>query len=142
MGADFKQLTEFTKKIEQLNDQQKEEFLESCCKELAARLLAKVIKRTPSDSGTLRRGWTGGKSQNASAYANSLNIIKMGNKYRIDITNPIEYASYVEYGHRTSNHQGWVNGHFMLTISEQELNSMSDAILQKKLNKFMKDVFT
>ena len=142
MGADFKQLTEFTKKIEQLNDQQKEEFLESCCKELAARLLAKVIKRTPSDSGTLRRGWTGGQSQNASAYANSLNIIKMGNKYRIDITNPIEYASYVEYGHRTSNHQGWVNGHFMLTISEQELNSMSDAILQKKLNKFMKDVFT
>ena len=142
MGADFKQLTEFTKKIEQLNDQQKEEFLESCCKELAARLLAKVIKRTPSDSGTLRRGWTGGKSQNASAYANSLNIIKMGNKYRIDITNPIEYASYVEYGHRTSNHQGWVNGHFMLTISEQELNSMSDAILLKRLNKFMKDVFT
>ena len=142
MGADFKQLTEFTKKIEKLNDQQKEEFLESCCKELAARLLAKVIKRTPSDSGTLRRGWTGGRSQNASAYANSLNIIKMGNKYRIDITNPIEYASYVEYGHRTSNHQGWVNGHFMLTISEQELNSMSDAILLKKLNKFMKDVFT
>ena len=142
MGADFKQLTEFTKKIEQLNDQQKEEFLESCCKELAARLLAKVIKRTPSDSGTLRRGWTGGQTQNASSYANSLNIIKMGNKYRIDITNPIEYASYVEYGHRTSNHQGWVNGHFMLTISEQELNSMSDAILQKKLNKFMKDVFT
>ena len=142
MGADFKQLTEFTKKIEKLNDQQKEVFLESCCKELAARLLAKVIKRTPSDSGTLRRGWTGGQSQNASAYANSLNIIKMGNKYRIDITNPIEYASYVEYGHRTSNHQGWVNGHFMLTISEQELNSMSDAILQKKLNKFMKDVFT
>lgn len=142
MGADFKQLTEFTKKIEQLNDQQKEEFLESCCKELAARLLAKVIKRTPSDSGTLRRGWTGGRSQNASAYANSLNIIKMGNKYRIDITNPIEYASYVEYGHRTSNHQGWVNGHFMMTISEQELNSISDAILQKKLNKFMKDVFT
>ena len=105
-------------------------------------LLAKVIKRTPSDSGTLRRGWTGGKSQNASAYANSLNIIKMGNKYRIDITNPIEYASYVEYGHRTRDHKGWVNGHHMLTISEQELNSMTDAILQKKLNKFMKDVFT
>ena len=141
MSANFKQLTEFTKNIEKLNDQQKEEFLESCCKELAARLLAKVIKRTPSDSGTLRRGWTAGKNQNATAYANSLNVTKVGNKYKIDITNPVEYASYIEYGHRTSNHQGWVNGHFMLTISEQELNSMSDAILQKKLNKFMKDVF-
>lgn len=142
MGADFKQLTEFTKNIEKLNDQQKEEFLESCCKELAARLLAKVVKRTPSDSGTLRRGWTGGRNQNATAYANSLNVTKVGSRYKIDITNPVEYASYIEYGHRTSNHQGWVNGHFMLTISEQELNSISDAILQKKLNKFMKDVFT
>ena len=141
MGADYKQLAEFTKKIERLNSEQKEEFLESCCKELAARLLAKVIKRTPSDSGTLRRGWTGGKSQNASAYANSLNITKVGSNYKIDITNPIEYASYIEYGHRTANHEGWVPGKFMLTISEAELNSMSDAILQKKLNKFMKDVF-
>lgn len=142
MGADFKQLTEFTKNIEKLNDQQKEEFLESCCKELAARLLAKVVKRTPSDSGTLRRGWTGGRNQNATAYANSLNVTKVGSRYKIDITNPVEYASYLEYGHRDKSHTGWVNGHFMLTISEQELNSIRDAILQKKLNKFMKDVFT
>lgn len=142
MGADFKQLTEFTRNLEKLNDQQKEQFLESCCKELAARLLVKVIKRTPSDSGTLRRGWTAGTNQNATAYANSLNVTKIGNKYKIDITNPVEYASYVEYGHRTANHTGWVDGKFMLTISEQELNNMSDAILQKKLKKFMKDVFT
>ena len=32
MSANYKQLTEFQKKIEQLNNQQKEEFLESCCK--------------------------------------------------------------------------------------------------------------
>ena len=147
MSADFKELTKFTEKIEKLNDQQKEEFLESCCKELAARLLAKVIKnsgpeRFKNSTGTFRRGWTGGKNQNAAAYANSLNVTKIGNRYKIDITNPVEYASYIEYGHRTANHKGWVNGHFILTIAEQELNSMSDAILQKKLQKFMKDVFT
>lgn len=141
MSANFKQLVEFQKKIEKLNDTQKEEFLQACCKELAARLLAKIIKRTPSDSGTLRRGWTAGKNQNATAYANSLSIKRVGNKYHIDITNPIEYASYVEYGHRTRNHKEWVQGHFMLTISETELNNMSDKILQAKLNKFMKDVF-
>lgn len=141
MSANYKQLADFTKKIEKLNNQQKEEFLEACCKELAARLLAKVIKRTPADSGTLRRGWTGGRKQNASAYADSISVEKIGNKYHIDITNPVEYASYVEYGHRTRNHKNWVEGHHMLTISEAELNSMSDAILQKKLNKFMKDVF-
>lgn len=182
MSANYKQLADFTKKIEKLNNQQKEEFLESCCKELAARLLAKVIKRTPvgdyskevtvvakrdskkhkkgetytkkvstKSGGTLRRGWTAktqeeaassnGKGKNASEYANSLEIKKIGDKFHIDITNPVEYASYVEYGHRTKNHGGWVEGHHMLTISEAELNSMSDAILQKKLNKFMKDVF-
>ena len=48
--------------------------MEACAKELAARLLAKVIKRTPVGQypsgsgkvgGTLRRGWTAGKNQNA-----------------------------------------------------------------------------
>lgn len=144
MSADYRQLTEFQKKLEKLNNEQKEEFLESCCKELAARLLAKVIKRTDgfkNSTGNLRRGWTAGKNQNATAYANSLKVQKIGNKYHIDIINPVEYASYVEYGHRTKDHKGWVEGHHMLAISEAELNSMSDAILQKKLNKFMKDVF-
>lgn len=141
MSANYKQLADFAKKIEKLNNQQKEDFLEACCKELAARLLAKVIKRTPLDSGTLRRGWTGGRNQNASAYVDSISVEKIGNKYHIDITNPVEYAAYVEYGHRTRDHKGWVEGHHMLTISEAELNSMSDAILQKKLNKFIKDVF-
>ena len=89
----------------------------------------------------MRRGWTAGTNQNARAYANSLGVRKVGNKYQIDITNPIEYASYVEYGHRTKNHTGWVEGHHMLTISEAELNSVSDAILRKKLNKFIRDVF-
>ena len=141
MGANYKQLTKFADNINKLNNQQKQQFLEACCKELAARLLAKVIKRTPSETGELRRGWTGGTKQGATQYANSLNIQKVGNTYRIDITNPVEYASYVEYGHRTKDHQGWVQGKFMLTISEAELNNASDAILQKKLNKFMKEVF-
>ena len=191
MSADYKQLTDFTDKIEKLNNEQRDKFLEDCCKELAARLLAKVIKRTPVGSkpklegpktvkvqgasgksktfltaeaariqqhwgdyhgGTLRRGWTGGQNAKAVDYANSLDITKLGGKYSIAITNPVEYASYVEYGHRQnvgryvpalgkSLKQGWVQGKFMLTISEGELNNVSDAILRKKLNKLMKEVF-
>ena len=141
MGADYRQLAKFQKDIEKLNSQQKDEFLQACAKELAARLLRKVIKRTPSSSGYLRRGWTGGVNQNAASYANSLSITHVGNKYQIDVINPVEYASYVEYGHRTRNHKGWVDGKFMLTISETELNNSSDKILQAKLNKFMKEVF-
>ncbi len=139
MGVDYKQLTKWQQNLEKLTDEQIDEFIRACCKELAARLLRKVIKRTPSKSGTLRKGWTAGKS--ASAYVDSLNITKSGNNYHIDVINPVEYASYVEYGHRTKSHKGWVQGRFMLTISEQELNSSSDKILQAKLNKYMKDVF-
>lgn len=46
MSVKYKELEDFTRKIEDLNKQQKEEFMKACCKELAARLLKKVIKRT------------------------------------------------------------------------------------------------
>ena len=158
MSANYKQLLDFTKQIEKLNNEQKDEFLESCCKELAARLLAKVVHKTPVGTGeytdkngvkhttpgyvggTLRRGWTAGENQNAVAYANSLEVKKVGNTYHIDIINPVEYASYVEYGHRTRS-GGWTPGHFMLTISEQEIRNSQQAILQKKLNQYIKQAF-
>lgn len=139
MAMDFKQLTKWRENLEKLNEEQRDVFIQACCKELAARLLAKVVKRTPSKSGTLRKGWTAGTS--ASAYVNSLKVHHYDDTYVIEIINPIEYASYVEYGHRTKNHKGWVQGRFMLTISEQEINNSTDKILQAKLNKFMKDVF-
>lgn len=148
-GVNYKQLQKFAKDIEQLNSTQKDKFLEQCCKELAARLLAKVIKRTPvgvydngKTGGTLRRGWTGSKKGNASQYVESLKVNHFGDTYVIEITNPVDYASYVEYGHRTANHQGWVDGKFMLTISETEIKQSSPKILQNKLNKYLKEVFS
>lgn len=122
-------------------------FIESCAKELAARLLAKVIKRTPVGvytnrvGGTLRRGWTANKSQAASAYVNNLKVNHFGDQFVIEIVNPVEYASYVEYGHRTRNHKGWVEGKFMLTISSQELQQATPGILEKKLQKKLGEVF-
>ena len=124
-NVDFRELQEFRRKMEaSLNDDQINDFIESCAKELAARLLAKVIKRTPvgqypastgKKGGTLRRGWTGGKTQGGKAYADSLRVNHYGNTYVIEVVNPVEYASYVEFGHRTRNHEGWVEGKFMLT---------------------------
>lgn len=55
----------------------------------------------------------------------------------IEIINPVEYASYVEFGHRTANHTGWVPGRFMMTISEQEMQNIAPALLERKINKFM-----
>lgn len=172
---DFDELQKLKEQIEKLGDpEQTNQFLTSCAKELAARLLAKTIKRTPvgdysrevkvtakRDSknhkkgdvytkrvnrsgkvgGTLRRGWTAGQHTDAYSYANSLNVNKVGNDYVIEIINPVEYASYVEFGHRTRNHRGWVEGQFMLTISEDEIRKSAPRILEKKLETYLKECF-
>ena len=148
---DYDELQKLKEQITKYGDPtQMDQFLTSCAKELAARLLTKVIKRTPvgqypagsgKTGGTLRRGWTGGSNSNATAYANSLTVDKVGSNYVIEIINPVEYASYVEFGHRTRNHKGWVEGHFMLTISEDEIRRSAPQILEKKLNKYLKECF-
>lgn len=149
---DYDELRRLKEQVEKFGDETEvDRFLKSCAKELAARLLAKVIKRTPvgqypsgsaKTGGTLRRGWTGGNGSNAKAYANSLQVNKVGSDYVIEIINPVEYASYVEFGHRTRNHRGWVEGQFMLTISEDEIRNSAPKILEKKLNDYLKGCFS
>ena len=145
-NVDYRALKEFQKKLEKLETMQRE-FCEAAAKELAARLLRKVIQRTPVGQypegsgmvgGTLRRGWTGNTNRGAS-YAQSLPVRREGNNYVIDIINPVEYASYVEYGHRTRGHKGWVQGRFMLTVSVDEIQSAAPKILEKKFAKWLGD---
>lgn len=143
--VDYKQFEEFQKKLEKMAQADMQKFCEDAAKELAARLLRKVIKRTPvgqypagsgMTGGTLRRGWTSGSNKGA-AYAQSLPIKRLGNTYVIDIINPVDYASYVEFGHRTRGHKGWVKGRFMLTKSELEMDAAAPGILEKKLMQFL-----
>lgn len=150
-SCNFDKLKDLKSKIDNLEQKKVEEFMKACAKELAARLLAKAIKRTPVGQypsgsgkvgGTLRRGWTAGKNQNATAYAKSLQIQHIGDAYKIEITNPVEYASYVEFGHRTKNHKGWVEGKFMMTISEQEIQTIAPKVLENKLKKLLGECFT
>lgn len=134
---DYKEFKEFNKKIKQMSEKEViNQFIESSAKELAARLLSKVKKRTPVGQypsgsgkvgGTLRRGWIIGE------------VKYEGNDCIIEVINPLEYSSYVEFGHRTRDYKGWVTGKFMLTISEQEIEKMTPAILEKKLIKFLQN---
>ena len=146
-----RELEDFRKNLQKsLSNTQLDLFIESCAKELAARLLAKVIKRTPvgqypketgKKGGTLRRGWTGGKSQGATAYAGNLKVHHYGGAYVIEVTNPVEYASYVEFGHRTRGGEGWVKGKFMLSIPEEEIQRNAPKILENKLKKKLGECF-
>lgn len=163
--VDYSELESLYEKFEKLDDLQIFEFYEAAAKELAARLLSLVIPRTPvgdysgledgynkKQGGTLRRGWTGGKDTTAQSYAQSLDVNKVGKTYLIEIINPVDYAMYVEFGHRQQPGRyvpalgaklkaGWVEGRFMLTISEDELRQATPKILEKKINTLFKDVF-
>lgn len=136
----FKELEKSLTKIQKDVD----DFIVSLSKEVAARLLSKVISRTPVGQykkgsgkvgGTLRRGWTAGKKR--ADFIEGIQVDKRGDTYEVVIKNSVEYASYVEFGHRTRNHKGWVPGKFMLTISEQELEGDLERIIQNKLQKFI-----
>lgn len=91
--------------------------------------------------GTLRRGWTIG------------DITRKPNGYEVEIINPVEYASYVEFGHRQRPGRyvpqigkkltsAWSPGKRMMTFTEQEIQSMAPAMIQKKFEKFLREVMS
>lgn len=200
-GFDVRELEKFRDNLVEFENKL-DVFISDCAKELAARLLREVIKRTPLGKkpkinktisvkgkhgsgstyevgggqikrrsfknnrtfltaqaiywsgyvgGTLRRGWTSkteseaesrGSSVDPVTYASTLPIVRSGNLFRIVIVNPVEYASYVEYGHRQTPgryvpalgkrlKEGWVPGKFMLTISAEEIQRKSSQIIEK-----------
>lgn len=180
--VNLSELKKLQKKLNKVQEEQLNAFVEACARELAARLLAKVIKRTPvgdyskeveytakrgsnkhkkgdvytkrinpdgKRGGTLRRGWTaetgsgseGIKTRGASQFVDTLHVNHYGDTHVIEITNNVEYASYVEFGHRTPDHKGWVPGHFMMTISEQEIEQAAPRLLEKKIKDFLGGVF-
>lgn len=135
--VDARGLKEFQRKLGKIGQPQIDGFLEGCAKELAARLLRMSVKRTPvgqyskksgKNGGTLRRGWSVG------------GIRYFDGAYVIEVVNPVEYASYVEYGHRTVKKEGygWKEGHFMMTLSEKELLGIAPKVLEGRLKKFLR----
>lgn len=148
--CDFSELVELQKRLDKALNGDTVLFYEACARELAARLLRKVIKRTPvgdnqyeirstdgkekkyviKNGGTLRRGWTSkteqeaesGVEKNAFEWANSLKVQKNSGIYTIEVINPVTYASYVEYGHRQEP------GRYVPAIGKRLVNSWVDGV--------------
>lgn len=165
---DTRELDKSIDKLKGLSDDKIQKFNEDTVKEIAARTLAKIIARTPVGEygdklvefttkdgkevsftahsnkvgGTLRRGWTGGKDVDPYTFImNNSEVIKKGRTYTIIISNNVFYAPYVEYGHRTVDGKGWVEGKEFVKISEDEMQEELPTILEKKLNDFLGEYF-
>lgn len=132
--VDTRELRQFKEKLESINT---DSLLKEIAADLAARLLRKVKKRTPVDTGELRRNW-------------QVSNIRLFERFCVvEIYNSTEYAEYVEFGHRLvrKTKDGdkkfirWVPGKFMLTLSTKELENIKDRIIRQKVEAWLKEVF-
>ncbi|RKD22551.1 hypothetical protein BEP19_09830 [Ammoniphilus oxalaticus] len=98
---------------------------------IAQLALRKVKLMTPVDTGNLRNTW---KSD----------VVKKGDTYIIVIYNQTEYASFVEKGHRkvvAGKTVGWVEGKFMLKLTEEEMQRIAPNMWEKEIEKEMRRIF-
>lgn len=178
--VDYSELIELKERLEQFQKVDMDAFCEKVAKELAQRLLTLVKRKTQAgkkpqlegpetkkvtsvngkkksfltkegailqqywsnyQGGTLRKGW---KAQP--------NVTKRGTTYEIEVYNPVEYASYVEYGHRQQAGRfvpqigkrlkvSWVEGKFWLTDSENEVQAIAPKYIEKELEKELRRIF-
>ena len=137
--ADFEAFRNLQEKIQSLKDIDMDAFCTECSKEIAARLLALVIQRTHTGRYPARSGKVGGTLRRGWGAVADINVVKEGDIYTVTIINPVEYASYVEFGHRTRN-GGYVEPQYMLTISEEKLKNVIPALLERKIKRKLQEV--
>ena len=156
MGFDFHEFVELRDKFVKM-DKEFDSFLYDFLLQEGLRVLAKTKENTPVDTGYLRNMWQLGDSnytiqskvvksgkdkgklrvgedrQNISWKNATINgVTRKGDTLEITIYNPLDYASFVEYGHRQEPgryvpaigkklKKAWVEGHYMATIAIKDV---------------------
>jgi len=96
MSVDYSEFLAFRNKFERLSNEF-ETFLKQFLIKQALDVLAKTKRNSPVDTGLLRNSWTIGE------------VVRDGDVLKVTISNPVEYAKYIEYGHMDRSHQKWIN---------------------------------
>ena len=130
MGFDLnmKELVEYSKKLAGSVDGF-DDFLKGFLIEMANRIIAKTKPRTPKDTGALRGAWFIGDVKHS------------GKSFYVELKNPMEYATFIEYGHRIVRggvEVGWYEGRFMLKISIDEVKAQMPLRYRKKFHDWCK----
>lgn len=110
-GLDFGSMSQLQQQMQRL-ESDFDQFLRQFLLKQALDALAKTKDNTPVDTGLLRASWTISEVQ------------RVGNGLVITISNPTEYASFVEYGHMTRDRKRWVEGKFMCTLAIDEVSKL------------------
>lgn len=128
MGVDYREFKEFVTNFKKMQAQYSK-FLNEFIVKMAMDSLARTKKRTPVDTGELRRNW----------YITDA-IRKSNSEIVVYLYNTKDYASYVELGHTTRNRTGWVEGYYMATISIEEVNQKLPRRFENEFKKFLREM--
>nr|DAU32268.1 MAG TPA: putative tail component [Caudoviricetes sp.] len=104
MSVDYSQFIAFRDKFERLSNEF-EIFLRRFLTKQALDVLAKTKNEHPTITGLMKNSWTIGE------------VVRDGDVLKVTISNPVEYAKYVEYGHIDRSHSKWVEGWFMCSLA-------------------------
>lgn len=124
MSFDYKEFEKFVdtyKKAAIEFDKFLNKFLIKC----ALDALGKTKKRTPVDTGGLKRNWF------------ITRVMKKDDELVVWLYNSQDYALFVEYGHTDRSRTNWVEGYFMATISIEEVQRKIPQRFEREFEKFM-----
>lgn len=121
--------SEFAAMLRDLGDNGFEQWAPHACESLGKNVYDRAVSSTHVRTGLLRRSYNMSMSHESG---------KGGGRWVCTIKNPVYYASYVEYGHRTANHRGWVPGQFMLQKAVERVNEHQVDILTADLISFLR----
>lgn len=129
-------ITEFTKFNKRLRDYERfETALMTASKKIAQVLHKELLKRSPIDTGNLRKMWSAG--DNLMFY-----VERKGNGYEVTLVNEArnehgyKYPWVVNYGHNSS--KGWVDGKFFVEKSIAASEKVAEKYIRKELTKWFK----
>lgn len=132
-AVDFSQ---FEKLIKDMKATEKDfsNFLRDFLLRMANEVLRETKPKTPVDTGALKNAWTLGS------------ITGSGRDIAVEIINPMEYATDIEYGHRLVKGKGadkvevgWYNGVFMLKTSIENVQKKMPAAYEIAFKQFCKE---
>ncbi len=124
MAFEFEEVKQFAENLKELTIASGKTH-KKVAERVAQIAIRKVKMLTLADSGDLRDNW-------------KYRIVKEGNKFIIIIYNQIENALFVEKGHRnviTGRTVGFVNGQFLLELTEQEMKHLIPRMWEREIEK-------
>jgi len=124
MAFEFEEVKQLAEKLKELTIASGR-IHKKVAERIAQLAIRKVKMLTPVDTGDLRNNW-------------KYHIVKEGDTYKIVLYNQVEYALFVEKGHRiviAGQTVGYVDGQFMLELTEQEMERIAPRMWQREIEK-------